>query len=39
VIELIELVAKFGAPTVLVAAGIYILLRSDIQFTYPRKKQ
>jgi hypothetical protein len=36
--ELVDLVAKFGAPTVIVAAGVYILLRSDIRFTYPRKK-
>jgi hypothetical protein len=37
-IELIGLVAKFGSPVVLTAAGVYILLRSDIRFTYPRKK-
>lgn len=36
--EVVELVTKFGAPTVVVAACIYILLRSDIRFTYPRKK-
>jgi hypothetical protein len=37
-IELATLAAKFGIPTVLVAAVLYILLHSDIRFTYPRKK-
>lgn len=36
--ELVGLVAKFGAPTVVVSAVVYIVLRSDIRFTYPRKK-
>ena len=36
--ELVGLIERFGAPTVVVAAGVYILLRSDIRFTYPRKK-
>ena len=37
-IELATLVAKFGVPTALVAAALYILLHSDIHFIYPRKK-
>jgi hypothetical protein len=36
--ELVNLIVKFGAPVVVTAAFIYILLRSDIRFTYPRKK-
>ncbi len=36
--ELVDMIAKFGAPVVLTAAAIYILLRSDIRFTYPRKR-
>jgi hypothetical protein len=37
--ELTGLVARFGAPVVLTAAAIYILLRSDIRFIYPRKRR
>jgi hypothetical protein len=35
--ELVLLIAKCGVPTVLGAAVIYVLLRSEIQFRYPRK--
>lgn len=32
-----ELVARFGPATVITAAVVYVLLRSDIRFIYPRK--
>lgn len=32
-----ELIARFGPATVITAAVVYVLLRSDIRFVYPRK--
>lgn len=29
--------SKFGLPAVCVAALLYIILRGDLRFTYPRK--
>jgi len=39
VTELVMLVAKFGLPTVLAAAIIYIVIGGDLQFHYPRQSQ
>jgi hypothetical protein len=39
VTELVMLVAKFGLPTVLAAAIIYVVIRGDLQFRYPRQSQ
>jgi hypothetical protein len=36
--ELVHLIVNFGAPTVLVAAVIYVVLRGEVQFRYPRQK-
>jgi hypothetical protein len=33
------LVTKFGIPTVLAAAFIYVVIRGDLQFRYPRQSQ
>jgi hypothetical protein len=38
-IELVSLVDHFGVPAVVTAAIVYIVLRSDIHFIYPRKKR
>ena len=35
--ELVSLITKFGLPTVGAAAFIYILLRGDLRFRYPRR--
>jgi len=34
--ELVSLVSSFGLPAVVASALIYILLRSEFQFRYPR---
>jgi hypothetical protein len=31
------MVAKFGFPTIAAAAALYILLRGEFQFRYPRE--
>jgi hypothetical protein len=36
--ELVGLVGKFGLPAVLAAVFIYILLRGEVNFRYPREK-
>jgi hypothetical protein len=36
--ELVLLVHSYGLPMVAGAALLYVVLRSDIQFRYPRKK-
>jgi hypothetical protein len=33
---LVPLIAKFGLPTVIGAAALYVVLRSEFQFRYPR---
>ena len=35
---LAELVSHYGATSVIIAAVIYIVLRSDFHFKYPRKR-
>ncbi len=35
--EITGLVAKFGVPTVLVAALVFIIIRGRINFQYPRE--
>lgn len=35
--EIVGLIAKFGWPVVLVAALVYLILRGEIHFRYPRK--
>jgi ABC-type tungstate transport system substrate-binding protein len=35
---IVSLISSYGAPTVVVGALVYIVLRSDIRFVYPRKK-
>jgi len=34
--ELVQLISRYGLPTVLVAVLLFILLGSEIQFRYPR---
>jgi hypothetical protein len=34
--ELASLIATYGLPTILAAALLYILLRGEVQFRYPR---
>jgi hypothetical protein len=36
-IELIVSIAKFGWLPVLIAAVVYIILRGEVNFRYPRK--
>lgn len=33
---LVSLISTYGLPTVLAAAVLYILLRGELQFRYPR---
>jgi hypothetical protein len=35
--EIAGLIAKFGVPTVLVAALVFIVIRGRINFQYPRQ--
>ena len=37
--EITVLISHFGAPAVVVAAVLYVVLRGDIHFNYPRKKR
>jgi hypothetical protein len=37
--ELAMLAGKFGIPTILAAAIIYIVIRGDLQFRYPRQSK
>jgi hypothetical protein len=34
--ELASLIASYGLPTVLAAVVLYMLLRGEVQFRYPR---
>jgi hypothetical protein len=34
--ELVSLISDYGLPTVIAGALIYILLRGEVQFRYPR---
>jgi hypothetical protein len=34
--ELISLISSYGLPAVLAAVLLYILLRGEVQFRYPR---
>ena len=36
--ELTTLAARFGLPTLVGAAIVFVLLKSEIRFRYPRKK-
>ena len=36
--ELTSLIARFGLPTVAGAAALYVILRSEVRFRYPRRK-
>ena len=33
------LIATYGAPAVIVGAVVYIVLRGEFRFTYPRKRE
>jgi hypothetical protein len=35
--EIAGLIAKFGTPTVLVAALVFVIIRGRINFQYPRE--
>jgi len=37
--ELTSLIAKYGLPTVFFAALIFMLLRGEFQFRYPRPRK
>ena len=34
---IVGLISNYGAPAVIVGTALYIVLRSDIRFVYPRK--
>jgi hypothetical protein len=36
--ELTSLIARFGLPTVAGAVVLYVILRSEVRFRYPRRK-
>jgi len=36
--ELAALASHYGWPALLIAAAVYVVLKSDIRFVYPRKK-
>ena len=36
--ELASLIAQFGLPTVAAAVLLYVFLKGELQFRYPRRK-
>jgi hypothetical protein len=35
--ELASLIARFGLPTVAGAVALYVILKGEVQFRYPRR--